>query len=146
MKIIEKWKLKHPIQINAISVDPIHNQIIVGIGKVIVFFDAVTGKELGHCEKHLLDVSCLAFRKDGKVFASGGKDNIVYIWNTGDISKPINKITFKDPLIRMGYNPCLMILISMSKTVLSVCKEKAVNKYPLNNTGVDFAWTNDGMK
>ena len=34
----------------------------------------------------------------------------------------------------------------MSKIVLSVCKEKAVNKYLLNDTGVDFALTNDGMK
>ena len=110
MKIIEKWKLKHPIQINAISVDPIHNQMIVGIGKVIVFFDAVTGKELGHCEKHTNDITCLAFRKDGKVFASGAKDNLVFFWDVSDISRPINKITFKDPLIRMEYNPCLINL------------------------------------
>ena len=146
MKIIEKWKQKTQYQINAISIDPVHNQIIVGIGKVIVFFDAITGKELGHCEKHTQDITCLAFRKDGKVFASGAKDNIVFFWDISDISRPINKITFKDPLIRMGYNPCLMILISMSKTVLSISKEKSVNKYPLNNTGVDFSWTNDGMK
>ena len=37
-----------------------------------------------------------------------------------------------------------MILISMSKTVLSLWKEKAVNKYLFNNTGFDFAWINDG--
>ena len=34
--------------------------------------------------------------------------NLVYIWNTGDISKSINKKTFKDPLMRMEYNPCLI--------------------------------------
>ena len=66
-------KSKNPIQINAILVEPIHNKIIVGVGRVIVFFDAITGKELGHCEKHMMDVSCLSFRKDRKVFASGGK-------------------------------------------------------------------------
>ena len=64
MKIIEKWKSKNRIQINAIAVDPINNKIIVGVGRVIVFFDAITGKELGHCEKHMMDVSCLSFRKD----------------------------------------------------------------------------------
>ena len=76
MKIIEKWKLKNPIQITAISVVPIHNKIIVGVGRVIVFFDAITGKELGHCQKHMMDVSCLYFKKDWKVEE---KYNLLYI-------------------------------------------------------------------
>lgn len=146
MKIIVKWTQTNSVPIFAIAVDPVHNHLIVGIGKAIVFFDAVTGKELKRCEKHTGDITCLTFRKDGQFFASGAKDNIVYFWDASNITRPINKITFQDPLIRMGYNPCFMILLSMSKTTISICKDKAANKYPLNNTAVDFCWTNDGMK
>ena len=146
MKILIKWTIKTPIPITAISVDPVHNRLICGMGKQIILYDAVNGKELSKFEKHQGDITCLAFRKDGLIFASGAKDNLVYFWEITKPNKPINKITFPDPLIKMGYNPCLMILLSMSKTTYSICKEKAANKYPLNNTGVDFCWTNDGMK
>ncbi len=146
MKIIVKWTQSNQVPIVALSVDPVHNQLIVGIGKTIVFFDALTGKELNRCEKHTQDITCLSFRKDGKFFASGAKDNIVYFWDVSNLARPINKITFQDPILRMGYNPCLMYLLSMSKTTLSICRDNSANKYPLDNTGVDFCWTNDGMK
>ena len=146
MKIIVKWTIKNPIPISAISVDQVHNKLIVGLGKQIVYYDAVNGKEICRFEKHSQDVTCVAFRKDGLNFASGAKDNLVYFWDISKPNKPINKITFPDPLIRMGFNPCLMILLAMSKTTYTISKEKAASKYPLNNTGVDFCWTNDGLK
>lgn len=146
MKIIVKWTNKNPIPISAISVDQVHNKLIVGLGKQIVYYDAVNGKEICRFEKHSQDVTCVAFRKDGLNFASGAKDNLVYFWDISKPNKPINKITFPDPLIRMGFNPCLMILLAMSKTTYTISKEKAASKYPLNNTGVDFCWTNDGLK
>ena len=79
MKIILKWIKKSSTEIKAISLDPIHNQIIVGIGKLIIFFDALTGKEIKQCEKHTEEITTLSFRKDGKIFASGSKDNLIYL-------------------------------------------------------------------
>ena len=38
MKIIVKWTQTGPVPIVALSIDPVHNQLIVGIGKTIVFF------------------------------------------------------------------------------------------------------------
>ena len=146
MKIIIKWTVKTEIPISALSVDPVHNKLIAGMGKQIVYYDAVNGKEICRFEKHTQDVTCVSFRKDGLTFASGAKDNIVFFWDISKPSKPINKITFPDPLIRMGFNPCLMMLLAMSKTTYAISKEKAANKYPLSNTGVDFCWTNDGLK
>ena len=146
MKIIIKWTSKTEIPISALSVDPVHNKLIVGMGKQIVYYDAVNGKEICRFEKHTQDVTCVSFRKDGLTFASGAKDNIVFFWDISKPAKPINKITFPDPLIRMGFNPCLMMLLAMSKTTYAISKEKAANKYPLANTGVDFCWTNDGLK
>ena len=146
MKIILKWIKNSSTEIKAISLDPIHNQIIVAIGKLIIFFDALTGKEIKQCEKHTEEITTLSFRKDGKFFASGGKDNIIYFWNVDDISRPLNKIRLNDPIIKILFNPCLMILIAMSKHQIAICKEKSVIKIPLNNIGVDICWTNDGMK
>lgn len=146
MKIILKWVQSKDVPISAISVDPVHNQIIAAMGRAVVFYDSITGNEINRCEKHTGDVTCVSFRKDSQIFASGGKDNIVYFWDVTKLDKPINKITFQDPLIRMGFNPCHMTLLSMSKTCLTIVKDKAPSKYPLNSTAVDFCWTNDGMK
>ena len=79
MKIIVKWTIKTPTPISSISVDQVHNKLIVGLGKKIVYYDAVNGKELCTFEKHSQDVTCVAFRKDGLVFASGAKDNLVFL-------------------------------------------------------------------
>lgn len=73
MKIILKWQLnKESIPIQALAVDPVHDQILVGVEKTILILDAVSGNELKKCEKHTQEVTCLAYRKDGLWFASGG--------------------------------------------------------------------------
>ena len=46
MKIIVKWTIKTPTPISSISVDQVHNKLIVGLGKKIIYYDAVNGKEL----------------------------------------------------------------------------------------------------
>jgi hypothetical protein len=53
-------------------VDPVQDQVLVAYGTTILLLDIITGKELKRCEKHSQDVTCLAFRKDGLWFASGG--------------------------------------------------------------------------
>ena len=146
MKIILKWIKKTEIEISGISYSPINNKIIISSGKKIIFLDGKTGKEINKCEKHTEEITTLSFRKDGKFFASGGKDNIVYFWDVNDISKPKNKIRLNDPIIKINYCPCLMILIAISKKQIAICKEKSVVKIPLNNFPVDFCWTNDGLK
>jgi len=54
------------------AVDPVHDQIIAGIGKVIYILNASDGTEVKKCEKHSQDITCLSYRKDGLWFASGG--------------------------------------------------------------------------
>ena len=57
---------------SALAVDPVQDQVLVAYGTTILLLDILTGKELRRCEKHSQDVTCLAFRKDGLWFASGG--------------------------------------------------------------------------
>jgi len=35
------------------------------------------------------------------------KDKLVYLWDMNQLNKPVNKITFIDPLISLSYNPCV---------------------------------------
>ncbi len=60
------------MQINAMATDPVHDQIIIGVGKTIYVLNAVDGTEIKKCEKHTQEVTCLSYRKDGLWFASGG--------------------------------------------------------------------------
>jgi len=76
----------------------------------VILYDLVTGKETKKCEKHTGEISALAFRKDGLWFASGAKDNVVYLWDTTNLARPTNKISFSDPIVQVNYNPCFLIV------------------------------------
>jgi WD40 repeat protein len=108
MRIVIKWKLDKNTPISACAIDPVHDQILIGVDKTILILDSKEGTQIGKCNKHTQEVTCLGFRKDGMYFASGGKDNIVYIWNIENTAKPISKITFNDSLIQINYNPCIL--------------------------------------
>ena len=108
MKIIVKWKIDKGVPIMACAVDTVHDQVLIGVEKVIIILDILKGTEISKCERHTGDITCLNYRKDGLFFASGAKDNIVYIWDSTNISKPISKITFNDNPLQVNYNPCLL--------------------------------------
>ncbi len=73
MKIIQKWQIvKENYPISACAIDTVHDQMIIGVGKIIIVLDVTTGAEIKRCEKHTADITCLAYRKDGLWFASGG--------------------------------------------------------------------------
>ncbi len=73
MKIILKWQLnKENVPISACAIDPVHDNMIVGVGKSIIVINVENGEEIRRCEKHAAEVTCLAYRKDGLWFASGG--------------------------------------------------------------------------
>ena len=153
MKITVTWTLNHTMAVMAIAIDAVHDCFIAGVGKRIYLYKIVfndqekkeEAKELKQMEKHTADITCLSFRKDGNFFASGARDNIVYLWDMANLDKPSSKISFNDGIVHLSYNPCYMILLAMSKSTLSVVLEKGVHKHSLSS-GVDCAWTNDGNK
>ena len=153
MKITVTWTLNHTMAVLAIAIDPVHDCFIAGVGKRIYLYKIVfndkekkeEAKELKQMEKHTADITCLSFRKDGNFFASGSRDNIVYLWDMSNLDKPASKISFNDGILHLSYNPCYMILLAMSKSTLSVVLEKGVQKHSLSS-GVYCAWTNDGNK
>jgi len=73
MKILLKWQInKENVPISACAIDPVHDNMIVGVGKNIIVINVEKGEEIRKCEKHSAEVTCLAYRKDGLWFASGG--------------------------------------------------------------------------
>ena len=73
MKIILKWQLnKENVSISACAIDPVHDHMIVGVGKTIILINVESGEEIKRSEKHTAEVTCLGYRKDGLWFASGG--------------------------------------------------------------------------
>ena len=73
MKILLKWQInKENVPISACAIDPVHDNMIVGVGKNIIVINVENGEEIRKCEKHSAEVTCLAYRKDGLWFASGG--------------------------------------------------------------------------
>jgi WD40 repeat protein len=136
-------------QVTSCAIDPLHDIIAIGNGKTIYLMNIITKQEITKCEKHQSDVTSLSFRKDGQILASGGKDNIVYLWNMSSLGKPINKIVLIDPIIQVNFNPCMYTLINLSKTQLGLFRDgekKKIDKQPLSNTAVQTAWTNDGLQ
>jgi hypothetical protein len=72
MKIILKWQQTKESPIIACAVDPVQDNLIIGVGKTIIIYDVVSGNEKKRCDRHTGDITCLAIRKDGQWFASGG--------------------------------------------------------------------------
>lgn len=149
MKIQIKWIETKNSQVTCCAIDPLHDIIAIGNGKTIYLMNIITKQEITKCEKHQSDVTSLSFRKDGQILASGGKDNIVYLWSMSSLGKPINKIVLIDPIIQVNFNPCMYTLINLSKTQLGLFRDgekKKIDKQPLSNTAVQTAWTNDGLQ
>lgn len=152
MRVVVKWKLEKDKPIGACSIDPVHDHIIIGVAKVIYVLTIEDCKEINVCEKHTDDVTCLGFRKDGLIFASGAKDNIIYLWSINNLTKPISKINLKESaVVQVNFNPCIQILIAISKTKIA-CYKELVGQKPslkiddLSISAVSTAWTNDGMR
>jgi WD40 repeat protein len=108
MKIQIKWEEDKQTPISACAIDPVHDQIIIGVQNIVYLLSITNKSEIAKCEKHTADVTGLSFRKDGLIFASGGKDSIVYLWSLNSLAKPISKIVLNDPIIQVNYNPCVM--------------------------------------
>ncbi len=73
--------------VNSIAYNPADSRILVSAGrdKTIKLWNISSGKEICTLSQHTKEVTSVAFSSNGKLLASGSKDGIVNIWDTGSI-------------------------------------------------------------
>lgn len=77
-KEVANFKTKVPTPV-AWSADG--NWVACGEGPVLTVWSAATGKTRISLAGHDDDIAAIAFAPDGKSIATGGKDNLLYVWN-----------------------------------------------------------------
>jgi len=84
----------------------------------------------------------VSFDREGKRFASGGKDCCVIIWS--EKGEPILKYTHSDSVQKVLYNPATDSLASCTNTDFGLWSptEKSVAKYKVQSKILSAAWSN----
>lgn len=83
---------------------PDQKTVAVAHGKVISLLDVATGKEIRRFLGHMSTVNAVTFSPDGKRLASGGKDQVIVLWDlpTGKI---FAKTALQDSIVAVTFSP-----------------------------------------
>lgn len=94
----------------------------------------------GHKDK----VQCIACSVDGKVFASGGADNMVIIWSAS--YEGIVKYKHNESIQCLAFNPRTQQLASGATTDFGIWRadQTVVSKNSVSSKVLSMAWNNDG--
>jgi WD40 repeat protein len=60
--------------------------VTYGQDGAIMFWQAVTGREVAAIEAHVGGVTSVVFSRDAQLFVSGGNDSVARVWRTSDFS------------------------------------------------------------
>ena len=76
------------------------------------------------------------------------KDKVILFWDCSDLTKPLNKITLKEEIISVSYNPISLTLLAISRSQACLYKdtEKTNAKIKLNFNATCCCWTSDGLR
>nr|CAG4716983.1 unnamed protein product [Naegleria fowleri] len=134
-----------PTSTNAVAYSPDGNLLVSASYKHVLIYNAANFQFIKHCRAHTDTVYCLAFAKDGKVFASGGADNTVIVWtNTGEGKL---KYSHNDSIQCVAFNPSTNQLLSCACSDFAIWSqdEKEIQKTKVNSKILCCSWTNDGQ-
>uniref|UniRef100_A0A4W3I0N3 WD repeat-containing protein 18 n=1 Tax=Callorhinchus milii TaxID=7868 RepID=A0A4W3I0N3_CALMI len=74
-------KIICPGVVNCLTASPNGLYVTAGIGDSIYLWEVCSGNLLIVLHRHYQDLTCLRFTDDSSHFVSGGKDNLVLVWN-----------------------------------------------------------------
>lgn len=122
--------------------------LVAAVGSRVLLYNANEGELLHSLKGHKDTVYCVAFRKDGKQFASGGQntavfndslraDKLVIIWRLTpeDTVEGVLKYTHNDSITCLSYSPVSQQLLSGTATDFGIWSsdQKSVPKQKVDS-------------
>lgn len=124
---------------------PDGQQVLVAVGSHVLVYRAEDGHLEQSLDGHEGYVYTVNYARDGKRFASGGKDKTVIIWNSAGAG--ILKYNHNDPIQCLAFSPVTHQLASATATDFGLWspEHKAVQKYQVSAKVLCMSWTSDGQ-
>jgi len=127
-----------------VAFNPDGSRLLVALGRRVVMFAAGTGDVLQSISGHEGAVNAVAWSRDGKRFATGGRDCTVVIWTHK--SEPVLKYKHKASIQCLKFNPQNMRLASGSTDLgLWSSEESKVAHLDLESKACCVDWSPDGL-
>jgi len=126
--------LKHPDAVHSVVCSPAgssHNWCVTGCADGNIYFwdlDHPTEKPVVR-EAHRGPVTALAFSPDGTYFASGGADNVIQVWRTGE-EKPLYTVDDQAPA-----GPVTSLSFTPQARLVSASKDNTLRVWELHEKG-----------
>lgn len=74
-------RLTTPGKVTALSCTSNGSYIVVAVSEKLFIWQSCNGRLLATLAQHYQTVGCLAFSKDGSMFASGAEDGLIFLWS-----------------------------------------------------------------
>jgi intraflagellar transport protein 122 len=134
---------KNPIY--AIAFSPDGSQMIVASGTQLLVYNPSKGILLQTIKAHKETVFSVDYASDGKMFASGGADKTVVLWNTS--FEGILKFTHAEQVQSLSFHPLSTLLLSCTLTEIGLWspETKNVQKIKIPSRVLCSAWSGSGQ-
>eukprot|EP00048_Salpingoeca_helianthica_P024440 m.32361 g.32361 ORF g.32361 m.32361 type:complete len:1222 (-) comp9388_c0_seq1:284-3949(-) len=142
-KLHDREGVKQPVY--ALVFRPDGTQLIATSGNRVVVYETADGELISSLKGHKDTVYCLAYSRDGKMFASGGADKMVILWSSE--LEGFLKYAHNDSIQCLAFNPVNNNLASCTATEFGIwnAELKVVTKHKVSVKITACCWTNDGL-
>eukprot|EP01147_Barroeca_monosierra_P010401 gene10401-2532_t len=132
--------------IYSIAFRPDGTQLIVGAGTRVLVYEVADGQVISSLKGHKDSVLCVAYSEDGSLFASGGADKMVIVWDGRTLSGQL-KYSHNDTIQALAFNPINNVLISCTMSDFGFWSREitTVEKIRVPSRICAASWTNDGQ-
>jgi len=128
-----------------LAFSPDGNFVVAAAGSRVLVYDSQSGDLVHTLKSHKDTVYTVAYSNDGDLFASGGADGTVILWNKN--GEGILKYTHNDSIQKICFNPVTKTLISCTANDFGMCivESKAVTRNRVSAKILSCDWTCDGQ-